>query len=82
MAGWGDLLDPIQRGRLVLQVGVRRGDGEDGLASGEIDLAGWVSVLELDTQHLCESLANFRSRRIRSHAVGEPYAGQKQQQTQ
>ncbi len=67
-AGRSDLAYPFQRRRFLLDKGVGRGDGIDGFASGKIDLAGWVTVLELDTQHLCQSLANFGSCGIRSHA--------------
>lgn len=50
---------PICSGRLLLDVGVGGGYGEDGFASGGIVLALMVPVVNLDAQDLCQTMAKL-----------------------
>lgn len=50
---------PICSGRLLLDVGVGGGYGEDGFASGGIVLARMVPVVNLDAQDFCQTMAKL-----------------------
>jgi len=62
--GRGDLTDPFQRARLIFDVGVRRGDGTDRLASGDFILTRRISILKLDAQSVCQTVADSGGSRI------------------
>lgn len=59
---------PVDGVRLVFSVRVCAGDGEDGFSARELAGAGWVAVVQFDTQDLRHAMADLSPRVC--HGVG------------
>lgn len=57
--GRGDLIDPFERGGLLLDKGVGRGDREDGFAASQMFFAGRIAIVQFDAENFGESVADF-----------------------